>query len=107
MKNVKEDMQMPCGVLTEMPAGGSPGCERLLHLQVYICGESDSVSLPDDPMSIQPRASAMKSLQARQLLLPSSKSLPAGYSHWSALRLMHSHSVKQGCLHGYRGQCRV
>ncbi|CAK0761244.1 hypothetical protein CVIRNUC_002841 [Coccomyxa viridis] len=30
---------------------------------VYICGESDSVSLPDDPMSIQPRASAMKSLQ--------------------------------------------
>ena len=98
---------MPCGVLIEMPAGSSLGCERLLHLQVYICGESDSVSLPDDPMSIQPRASAMKSLQARQLLLPSSKSLPAGYSHWSASRLMHSYSVKQGCLHGYREQCRV
>lgn len=33
-------------------------------MQVYICGESDSVSLPDDPLSIKPRASAMKSLQA-------------------------------------------
>ena len=33
-------------------------------MQVYICGESDSVELPDDPLSIKPRASAMKSLQA-------------------------------------------
>ena len=104
---VEEHMQMSCGVLIEVPAGSSPRCERPLHLQVYICGESDSVSLPDDPMSIQPRASAMKSLQARQLLLPSSKSLPARYSHCSALRLMHSYSVKQGCLREYNKQCRV
>ena len=41
------------------------GCkEKRLPVQVYICGEADSVELPDDPLSIQPRASAMKSLQA-------------------------------------------
>ena len=100
-KECAEHMQRPCGVLIEMPAGSSPACERPLHLQVYICGEADSVGLPDDPISIQPRASAMKSLQARQLLLPSSKSLPAGYSHSSTLRLIHPHLVKQGFMEAF------
>ena len=47
-------------------------------LQVYICGESDSVSLPDDPVSIQPRPGAMKSLQVK---------LPSPLAHG---RLLHT-----------------
>ena len=83
----KEHMRMSCEVLLEMPADSSPECEQYFHLQVYICGESDSVGLPDDPMSIQPRASAMKSLQARQLLFPIFRRLPTLHSHLSALRI--------------------
>lgn len=30
---------------------------------VYICGESDSSAVPDDPLSITPRADAMTALQ--------------------------------------------
>lgn len=34
---------------------------------VYVCGESDDSAVPDDPLSITPRADAMTALKVRVL----------------------------------------
>ena len=52
---------------TAMHAGGQAEPELYSRPDgtMYVCGESDSVGVPDDPLSIQPREGACDKLEVR------------------------------------------
>ena len=54
-----------CCIETWLAAGGNAEPELYPRPDgsVYICGESDSVGVPDDPLSIQPREDACDNLE--------------------------------------------